>query len=860
MSPLLSMKNETINPPLTGLTEAEVQDRRTRFGINALSVKKSRRFFDLVKSILKEPMFLLLVACGSLYLILGDVQEGIMLLGFVFFIMGIEFYQERKTEKALDALKDMTAPRARVIRDGVEQQVPSSEVVVDDIVVLTEGERIPADGILLEGNNLQVDESLLTGESVPVRKSPREGSEGAPVPGGDDTPFVFSGCMVVQGNGVVQITAIGSLTEIGKIGRALDDVVQDPGKLKVELNVLVKRLALGGLLLCLLVLVVYTLTRGDLLRGFLTGLTLAMGILPEEFPVILTIFMALGAWRISKNHVLTRQPAVIEMLGAATVLCTDKTGTLTQNRMRVNTLFNKQAFLDTSSMTRFPEDFHEIIEYGILSSQTAPNDPMEKAICVLGDDFLKDTEHLHHAWTMIKEYPLSKDLLAMSRVFGDKQSGEQVIAAKGAPESIFDLCHLTDTAVYEAAILQMASKGLRVLGVAKATLSQSTLPDKQHDFEFEFIGLIGLSDPIRPEVIPAVKACYQAGIRVIMITGDYPVTAQNIGREIGLKNPEACLTGADLKVMTEDELAKRIGDVNIFARMVPEQKLKLVNALKNAGEVVAMTGDGVNDAPALKAANIGIAMGERGTDVAREAASLVLTDDNFTSIVGSVRMGRRIYDNLQKAFGYVIAVHVPIAGLSLIPVFFSQAPLLLFPVHVVFLELIIDPACSIIFESEKEESNIMNRPPNRSDKPFFGSGNMLMSCLQGLSSLLVILGLYAGALWVGLEAETVRAMCFVTLIGSNLFTIFANRSWVDSLFKSALTPNASVKWITGGALVFLTAVLTVPYLQDLFQFSALSWTELAISAGAACLSIAWFEVYKFVKRVKTGGGSRGERR
>jgi len=363
---------------------------------------------------------------------------------------------------------------------------------------------------------------------------------------------------------------------------------------------LVRRLAIGGAFLCLIVVLVFFLTRGDLLHGFLAGLTLAMAILPEEFPVILTIFMALGAWRMSKHRVLTRRPAVIETLGSATVLCTDKTGTLTQNRMTVNTLYNKVSFLHTTDMKGFPEDFHEIIEYGILSSQTKPNDPMEKAICRLGMEFLQDTEHLHHDWTMIREYSLSKELLAMSRVFKEKSSDEYVIATKGAPESIFDLCHLKDASKYEEAIQLMASKGLRVLGVAKAVVPIEELPEIQHDFEFEFIGLIGLADPIRPEVKVAVQECYKAGIRVIMITGDYPVTAQNIGAEIGLKNTDQCITGPELTAMSEEELLKRIDEVNIFARVVPEQKLKIVNALKAKGEVVAMTGDGVNDAPALK--------------------------------------------------------------------------------------------------------------------------------------------------------------------------------------------------------------------------------------------------------------------
>jgi len=833
---------------IKGLSDAQVKENQEKYGFNELPVKKSHGFFRMVLDIMKEPMFLLLLICGSLYMVLGDIQEGLMLLGFVFFIMGIEFYQERKTGKALEALKEMSSPRARVIRNGVEVKIPSREVVVGDWIVLTEGERVPADAVMIHAINIQADESILTGESVPVRKVESDGKDEPMAPGGDDMPFVFSGTMIVQGNGVARVIQIGPETEMGKIGSALSQIEEEPTQLKVDLNKVVRNMAMGGAALCALVVLIFFLIRGDLLHGFLAGLTLAMAILPEEFPVILTVFMALGAWRMSRQRVLARRPAVIETLGSATVLCTDKTGTLTQNRMTVHTLHNGKSFLNTTKMNGFPEEFHEIIEYGILSSQTKPNDPMELAICRLGEDYLQNTEHLHHDWSMIREYPLSKELLAMSRAFVEKTTGELVIAAKGAPESIFDLCHLTDASVYEKAIQEMASKGLRVLGVAKAKISPEALPAIQHDFDFEFIGLIGLADPIRPEVKDAVQMCMEAGIRVVMITGDYPVTAQNIGREIGLLHPENCITGPELQKMSEAELMERIGDVQIFARVVPEQKLIIVNALKQKGAIVAMTGDGVNDAPALKAAHIGIAMGERGTDVAREASSLVLTDDHFSSIVGAVKMGRRIYDNMQNAFGYVFAIHVPIAGLSLIPIFFANAPLLLFPVHVVFMELIIDPACSVIFEAEKEDENIMKRPPRGLKYSFFGSSRVWMSILQGLAILLMVLGVYVAGLQMNLSAEVVRAMAFVTLIVSNLLTIQTNRSWSKSLFKILVTPNTSVKWVVGMTIAFLLAVTTVPFLQGLFQFAPLTGMQWLISVGAGLLSITWFEIYKAVKR------------
>jgi Ca2+-transporting ATPase len=514
----------------------------------------------------------------------------------------------------------------------------------------------------------------------------------------------------------------------------------------------------------------------------------------------------------SKKSVLTRKPAAIETLGSATVLCTDKTGTLTQNKMTVTRLYNGTEFTGIVSGDIFPEDFHEIIEYGILSSQVNPYDPMERAIINIGDRFLLNSEHIHADWVMEKEYPLSKDLLAMSRAFSNKATNEKVIAVKGAPEAIFDLCHLNRETItrYENAVKEMASEGLRVLGVARAKSNSEGLPSLQHDFEFEFLGLIGLSDPIRPNVPDAVKECYRAGIRVIMITGDYPVTAINIGKEIGIKNPELCITGSELKDMTEDVLCERIREVNIFARVIPEQKLKIVNALKRNNEIVAMTGDGINDAPALKASNIGIAMGEKGTDVAREASSLVLMDDNFASIVGAVKMGRKIFDNLQKALAYIFAIHVPIAGLSLIPVLFADLPLILWPVHIVFLELIIDPACSMIFEAEKEEKNVMSRPPKDINEPFFGARKILFSCMQGVGILVITLLVYFIGLKMGYSEKGVRTLTFVTLIVANISVILSNRSWSNHFFKILMTPNKAVKWIIGGAIFFLILILNIP--------------------------------------------------
>ncbi len=841
---------------IEGLTSKEAETKLRTEGFNNLPSSKPKNYFTIAWGVVKEPMFILLVACGTLYLIMGDLQGGLMLLGFVFVIMGIEFFQEKKTEKALSALKDMASPRALVIRDGVETRIAGIEVVTGDIIVLQEGDRVPADATVLASVSLLADESLLTGEPVPVRKNEWNGVETIIQPGGDDLPFVYSGSMIVQGNGIARVTSTGINTEIGKIGKALEGVKEEPTRLKQEMGSLVKKITIIAVVLCVLIVAVYTITRGSLVNGFLAGITLAMAVLPEEFPVILTVFMALGAWRMSKKKVLTRNPSAIETLGSATVLCTDKTGTLTENKMTVTMLYNGHDFLDVTKARTLDPAFHKIMEYGMLSSQINPYDPMEKAITGLGDQHLKGTEHIHRNWEMIREYPLTKDLLAMSRVFALKGTKEKIIAAKGAPEAIFDLCHVTveNKKKLLLAVEEMAAAGLRVLGVANAKINGKGLPDIQHDFMFDFIGLIGLSDPIRKNVKKAVGECHKAGIRVIMITGDYPVTAKHIAMEIGLEHPDRCITGQELQAMTEEALCSKINEINVFARVVPEQKLKIVNALKKNKEIVAMTGDGVNDAPALKSANIGISMGRKGTDVAREASSLVLMDDDFSSIVGAIKMGRRIFDNLQKAFGYIFAIHVPIAGLSLIPILLGNFPIILWPVHIVFLELIIDPACSIIFESEKEEINAMNRPPRRIDEPFFGRKKIWLSCMQGVSILAITLAIYFVGLHYGYEAKEVRAMAFITLIVSNIAVILTNRSWTDNIFKIIITPNRAVLWVAGGAIFFLALILNIPFFLGLFQFNRPSLINIVICILAGLTTIAWFEIYKLIKLRKHVSG------
>jgi len=849
------MLNTNINS-LPYLSEQEATDLLKKNGYNELPSTKSRNVFKIAFEIISDPMFSLLTIGGTLYLILGSLQEALILFGFVLFVMGMTFYQEHKTERALETLRNLSSPRALVIRDGVEKRIAGREVVCGDLLIIREGDCIPADAILLSSNNLTIDESILTGESIPVRKLAAETinktyDQGyVQRPGGDDTPYIYSGSLAVQGYGIAKVQTVGLQTEMGKIGKSLHAIKPEKTQLQKETAHLVKKIAILGLLLCVLLIIVFGLTRGNWLHGFLAGITMGMSILPEELPVILMIFLAIGAWRMAKNQVLKRHVPVVETLGSATVLCVDKTGTLTTNQMTVTELYVDEEFFkfNVPKCERYiPENFHALLEYSILASQSDPFDPMEKAIHQIGNQYLAQTEHIHKDWTLVREYPLSKSLLAISHVWQSPDSINYEIAAKGSPEAIADLCHFDNLQLQNLSkkIKIMASKGLRVLGVAKACFQKSNLPSIQHDFPFHFIGLIGLSDPVRPTVFDAMKQCYSAGIRVIMLTGDYPVTAQNIAQQIGLNINDGIIIGNELERMSDRELQERIKITNIFARIMPEQKLRLVNALKANGEIVAMTGDGVNDAPALKSSHIGIAMGKRGTDVARESASLVLIDDDFSSIVKAIRLGRKIFDNIKKAFAYTLAVHIPIAGLSCIPVFLKM-PLMFFPIHIVFLEMIINPSCSIIFEAEAEEQDIMQRPPRNPKEKLFSRNMVALGLIQGFSVLLIALTMFVGAQYFGYNEAHARTLTFALLVLTNLGLILTNRSLTHSIFTLKHWQNKALWWIISSALILLSVILYVPFLRQVFYFGALNIKELAVCLGIGLCSIVWLEVVKML--------------
>lgn len=817
-----------------GLTESDAQEQLRRYGPNVLPIAHRQTLFSIAFAILKEPMLLLLLSTGVVYLLVGDLREAVAILASIFLVIGISVVQKQRTERTLEALRDLTSPRALVVRVEGTRRIPAREVVPEDIVVLNEGDRVPADGQVVESVALALDESLLTGESLPVQKRPVVQPD-AFLNGDNSGSTVYSGSLVVRGHGMAVVTATGGHTEIGKIGRDLGRLKSESSRLDKETTRLVRIFGFVSLLVCAMVAIAYGLLRGDWAKGVLSALALAISMVPEEFPVVLTIFMALGAWRISRQKVLTRRFPAIEMLGAATVICVDKTGTLTENRMTVQEVFAHAPTGETATREK-------VLWIAALASDQNTLDPVDKAIHVATS--LRETPGI-----LVREYPLSSDCMLIAKAYAEPAQST-LLAAKGAPEEILRLTHMPAAARKEvgSGLQRMTDAGMRVIAVATGRVSGvDTLPENKRHLRLELVGLIGLADPIRPIVPAAIAELAQAGVRVVMITGDYPGTALAIAAQAGLPNSTEAMTGDALAGMDQPALQSTIRGCNVFARVRPDQKLRLVEAFKANGEVVAMTGDGVNDAPALKAAHIGIAMGARGSDVAREAAALVLADDDFTAIVSAVRLGRRIYDNLSKAVRFVFAAHVPIAGLAVLPVIFGW-PILLMPLHIVFIELIIDPACSMAFEAEPEEPGIMLRKPRDKDERLFDRSTLLIGLLQGVGLFLAVLVTFAFSMRLGHTSEDARAIAFSTLVVGNVVLIWANRSTSKTVLETRLSRNPALWLVTLGTTATLFVVLYVPYLRMLFQFSVLHLNDLAVALSLGCISITWFEVGKLIRR------------
>lgn len=846
------MHAEEVHHQLIGLEESTAKILLLQDGLNEHESHQKKSLIQRIWGMCHEPMFVLLLSAALIYLALGDLGEGITLSTFVLAVLGLTFYQEGKSESSIDALRELNQYSATVIRSGKRIKIPSKNIVKGDLVVVSEGDRIPADGVLIQAQNMEVDESLLTGESIPLEKSSDSSNK-------ENIAQLFSGTYIIRGHGIFRVTATGMNTEIGKIGSSINALIPEETPLHKQTRHLVKIISLIGLVLCTGMVLALGFRNGQWLAAVLSGIALAMAMLPEEYPVVLAIFPALGAHRLAKQGVLTRHLNSIETLGATTVLCTDKTGTLTENKMSVQTLVvssNLKEQLDiykciqSSNESDLPRKFHKLIEYSVLASAENPYDPMEIAFHHFSNKFLTGSTSPHSNLKLIKSYPLSVNLKAVSQVWFRNDLKVNLISAKGAPEAVMDLCHfdLEKQSYWKAAMDDLANQGLRVLAVAEGNYIGEELPQSVHDINFQWIGLIGLADPIRAEVPAAMQVCQSAGIRVVMITGDYATTALAIAKQAGMPSGKV-ITSKEIDSLTDRELQVSIKDAVVCARISPQQKLRIVQALKQNGEIVAMTGDGVNDAPALRAAHVGIAMGSRGTDVAREASDMVLVDDNFASIVKGIRTGRQIFSNLQRSMAYIFAIHIPIAMLALIPMLFLL-PALFLPLHIALIEMIIDPACSLAFENEPENSSCMINPPRNTASPLFGMTNMLNAFWQGLLVFLSALAALFASNGLDLEIHTneqTRSMVMIAFVIANGFLIHISLSENKSVLRKKAPRNWAALYISIGTVFLILMCVYVPWLSNKLSFIPLDLTSLTIAVACGCLGICFNQIYRLVR-------------
>ncbi len=819
----------------TGLSSEQVDLSRLQHGNNTIEMQEDRVLWQVLKGVVLEPMFLLLITACTIYFVVGQYQEGMIMLAAIMIVSGISIFQDYRSRNAVQALKKISAPHALVIRNGTQIEILTEEIVVDDIVLLEEGAIVAADGLILQANDLSINESILTGESFPVNKTAGNNST------------VYKGTLISSGSATIRVSAVGNKTMFGKIGLSLKEITVIKTPLQQQIQLFVKYMVWFGVAAFLLVFAYNYYASRNFIHALMQGLTLAMSVIPEEIPVAFSTFMALGAFRLLKYQIIVKQPQYVETLGSATVICADKTGTITENKMSIAAVYDAQSdkSITITDNLNLPA---VLIEYAMWSSETNPFDPMEKAIHELYEKSTATDKR--KSFRQIHEYPISGKPPMMTHIF-KKDSGETLIAAKGAPEAILKLSGLGVAALkhIETQVLEYAKLGYRVLGVGKGKLDTAHWPDSQESFAFDFLGLVAFYDPPKARIIEAIQQFKEAGIAVKMITGDYAETAMAIAQQIHLEHDQEVLTGQQVLEMDGPALQKKVSSVNIYARMFPEAKLKVIEALKDNGEIVAMTGDGVNDGPALKAAHIGIAMGQRGSEVAKSAAALILGDDDLGHMTEAVALGRKIYDNLKKAIQYIVSIHIPIILIVTLPLLlFWKFTDIFSPVHIIFLELIMGPTCSIIYEREPMEKGTMLRPPRTQSNNFLSAKQLTLSIIQGLFITGGCLGLGFYFMQQQQDEEMVRTVIFVTLLCCNILLTLVNRSFYYSVFTTLRYKNNLVLIISAVSLIFIASFMYIPFMRHLFRLEAISLPVIASCIGVALVSTFWVEGWKWFRR------------
>ena len=822
---------------LTGLTNDEVIASRQQYGYNRLEVVQKNTWFDLLINVLKEPMLILLIIIAFIYVIIGDYGEAAFMFVALVAVTAVSFYQDNRSKKALEELEKLNEPLSTVIRNSKIEEIPTHDIVVGDLCITEEGRIINADGKILHSNDFSVNESSLTGESFSVFKDNRS-----------EDNLVYSGTVTVSGLAVFKVQKIGKETRVGKIGESILTIKEQISPLQIQIRKFVKWMAVIGIIIFLMVCIFSYIKTGDLVTSLLSGLTLAMSVLPEEIPVAFTTFMALGAWKLMREGIIIKRSSIVETLGSTTVICTDKTGTITENSMQLKHLYNFKSNRTYEEKEFKADELTELINYAMWSSEPVPFDPMEITLHKIYEETQKN--EVRKEYKMFHEYPLEGKPPMMTHLF-ENLNKDRIIAAKGAPEAILNVSRLSDAEKEKIrnVIKTFGQQGYRVLAVAKSHFEGNNFPEKQQDFEFEFLGLTVFYDPPKKGIHEVFQNIYDAGIKVKVITGDNEDTTNAIAKQAGIINTTPAINGSEIINTSEGELMQISERTTLFTRMFPDAKLAVVNALKKKGEVVAMLGDGVNDGPALKAAHIGVAMGNKGTEIAKSAAALVITNDDLEKLIVGIAAGRRIYTNIKKAVQYIISIHIPIILTVSLPLFLGWVfPQIFTPVHVIFLELVMGPTCSIVYENEPMEKNTMKRPPRAMGDTFLSLNELGISVVQGLLITLGVLFVYQFTVQNGGDEEKTRTMVFTTLIFANILLSFTNRSFFYSIIETFRNRNPLLIGMSALVLGLLFLILYVKPVSLFFKVTALTINELGIALLIAAVSVLWFEIYKLVKR------------